>query len=106
MTKHTGPLLFHFHLYEITDKDFCCSSTKLEYDFVVVAICIDFRDLKIDLFTQGRLKGQAFITFPCVEMATQALEEVHGFVLKGKPLVIVCNINQFSSIYHIITVDL
>jgi RNA recognition motif-containing protein len=50
--------------------------------------------LKIDLFTQGRLKGQAFITFPCVEMATQALEEVHGFVLKDKPLVIVCNINN------------
>jgi len=47
------------------------------------------RDLKIDLFTQGRLKGQAFITFPGVEMATQALDEVHGYVLKGKPLVIV-----------------
>jgi hypothetical protein len=32
------------------------------------------------LFTQGRLKGQAFITFPGVEMATQALDEVHGYV--------------------------
>jgi U11/U12 small nuclear ribonucleoprotein SNRNP65 len=34
------------------------------------------------------MRGQAFVTFPCVEDAVAALAEVHGFVFKGKPLII------------------
>ncbi|XP_028671824.1 RNA-binding protein 41 [Erpetoichthys calabaricus] len=36
----------------------------------------------------GRLKGQAFITFPDLETATKALELVNGYHLLGKPVII------------------
>eukprot|EP01112_Ceratiomyxa_fruticulosa_P014832 TRINITY_DN429_c0_g1_i1.p1 TRINITY_DN429_c0_g1~~TRINITY_DN429_c0_g1_i1.p1 ORF type:complete len:420 (+),score=108.41 TRINITY_DN429_c0_g1_i1:1569-2828(+) len=36
----------------------------------------------------GRMKGQAFITFPSEEVAAKALDLVHGFNFKGKPIVI------------------
>uniref|UniRef100_UPI00398E8B0E RNA-binding protein 41 isoform X1 n=1 Tax=Pristiophorus japonicus TaxID=55135 RepID=UPI00398E8B0E len=36
----------------------------------------------------GRMKGQAFITFPSVEMAMEALNMVNGYNLMGKPLII------------------
>lgn len=35
---------------------------------------------------EGRMKGQAFITLPCMENAQQALKETHGFILKNKPM--------------------
>lgn len=38
---------------------------------------------------QGRMRGQAFVTFPSVEDAVAALAAVNGFVFKeGKPLII------------------
>lgn len=37
---------------------------------------------------EGRMKGQAFITFPCVENAQQALKETNGFILKNKPMIV------------------
>uniref|UniRef100_A0A1E1XF06 Putative spliceosomal protein snrnp-u1a/u2b n=1 Tax=Amblyomma aureolatum TaxID=187763 RepID=A0A1E1XF06_9ACAR len=36
----------------------------------------------------GKLRGQAFITFPSVEAATRALELCNGYVLRGKPIII------------------
>lgn len=42
----------------------------------------------IKLMKEGRMKGQAFITFNTVESAHQALEETNGYVLKEKPLVV------------------
>jgi hypothetical protein len=36
----------------------------------------------------GKMKGQAFITFPDENTATTAMELVNGFVFKGKPIVI------------------
>ncbi|XP_006815468.1 RNA-binding protein 41-like [Saccoglossus kowalevskii] len=36
----------------------------------------------------GRMKGQAFITFDCVESAVKALQLINGYLLKGKPIVI------------------
>jgi len=36
----------------------------------------------------GKMKGQAFITFPDEETATKALNLVHGFVFKSKPMVV------------------
>ena len=47
------------------------------------------RDLEIQLKMKGRLRGQAFITFPSTEQAARALEEVHGYILKDKPMIIV-----------------
>ncbi len=37
----------------------------------------------------GRLKGQAFVTFTNIQRAQQALNEVNGYVLYDRPLVIV-----------------
>jgi U11/U12 small nuclear ribonucleoprotein SNRNP65 len=37
-------------------------------------------------------RGQAFVIFPNVEIATQALNDVHGYILHNKPMVI-----QFSN---------
>lgn len=34
------------------------------------------------------MKGQAFITFPKVEQASEALEDVNGYILNDKPMVI------------------
>jgi len=43
--------------------------------------------LNINILT-GRMKGQAFITFPSVELAQHGLEDINGYILKEKPLVI------------------
>lgn len=40
------------------------------------------------LMQHGRMKGQAFITFPSIVMAEKALLLVNGYKLKGSPLVI------------------
>lgn len=39
--------------------------------------------------TEGRMKGQAFIKFESVEAASRALNEVHGYLLHEKPILIV-----------------
>ncbi|KAI9906011.1 hypothetical protein PsorP6_014427 [Peronosclerospora sorghi] len=46
-------------------------------------------DLEIRHFTVGRMKGQAFIKYPTAQLASNALVQVHGVMLKKKPLVIV-----------------
>lgn len=43
----------------------------------------------IRLMKEGRMKGQAFITLATETQAIQALKETNGFVLSGKPLVVV-----------------
>ncbi|CAG8579161.1 7575_t:CDS:2 [Cetraspora pellucida] len=40
---------------------------------------------------KGRMRGQAFIKLPSLEIATQALTEFHGYMLHNKPMII-----QFS----------
>ncbi|KAK3151508.1 hypothetical protein QOZ80_3AG0246770 [Eleusine coracana subsp. coracana] len=44
--------------------------------------------LSIKLMQEGRMRGQAFVTFPTVELAQCALILVHGYVFKGKPMII------------------
>ncbi|XP_006650019.1 U11/U12 small nuclear ribonucleoprotein 65 kDa protein [Oryza brachyantha] len=44
--------------------------------------------LSIKLMQEGRMRGQAFVTFPSVELAQRALSLVHGCVFKGKPMII------------------
>ncbi|RIB29000.1 hypothetical protein C2G38_2156421 [Gigaspora rosea] len=43
--------------------------------------------LEIQLL-KGRMRGQAFIKLPSIEIATQALNELHGYILNNKPMVI------------------
>ncbi|XP_002981470.2 RNA-binding protein 41 [Selaginella moellendorffii] len=40
------------------------------------------------LMQKGRMKGQAFVTFPDVVAATRALQLVHGYMLKGRPMIV------------------
>ncbi|KAL6546165.1 hypothetical protein OROGR_010039 [Orobanche gracilis] len=44
--------------------------------------------LGVKLMQEGRMRGQAFVTFPTVELARNALKVVNGYVFKGKPMVI------------------
>ncbi|KAK4436855.1 U11/U12 small nuclear ribonucleoprotein [Sesamum alatum] len=45
-------------------------------------------NLSVKLMQEGRMRGQAFITFPTVELARNALNVANGYVFKGKPIVI------------------
>ncbi|XP_034686348.1 U11/U12 small nuclear ribonucleoprotein 65 kDa protein-like isoform X3 [Vitis riparia] len=44
--------------------------------------------LSVKLMQEGRMRGQAFVTFPSVELAHHALNVVNGYVFKGKPMII------------------
>lgn len=46
------------------------------------------KKLLFRLMQRGRMKGQAFVTFPDKDTATLALQLTNGFRLKGKPVVI------------------
>uniref|UniRef100_A0A803Q3Z0 RRM domain-containing protein n=1 Tax=Cannabis sativa TaxID=3483 RepID=A0A803Q3Z0_CANSA len=45
-------------------------------------------NLSVKLMQEGRMRGQAFLTFPSVELAHNALNLVNGYEFKGKPMVI------------------
>lgn len=42
----------------------------------------------IRLMKEGRMKGQAFVTLPNIELAKSALSDTHGFMLQGKPIAV------------------
>ncbi|XP_014371063.2 RNA-binding region-containing protein 3 [Papilio machaon] len=42
----------------------------------------------VRVMQEGRMKGQAFVTFPSVRIAENALTETNGFMLKEKPMVV------------------
>eukprot|EP01133_Synstelium_polycarpum_P002922 gene2922-3361_t len=44
--------------------------------------------MEIVHYKEGRMKNQAFITFPSEKMALDALTETQGYILKDKPLII------------------
>ncbi|KAK7377743.1 hypothetical protein VNO80_03175 [Phaseolus coccineus] len=44
--------------------------------------------LQVKLMQEGRMRGQAFLTFPSIELAHLALNRVNGYVIKGKPMII------------------
>lgn len=44
--------------------------------------------LSVKLMQEGRMRGQAFVTFPSVELAHHALNLANGYVFKGKPMII------------------
>lgn len=46
-------------------------------------------EFNIRLMQEGRMKGQAFVTFKSVDLAKQAVEETNGYMIKDKPLVVV-----------------
>ena len=44
---------------------------------------------QIRLMKEGRMKGQAFVTFPTDRAAERALDQTHGFVLHDRPMITV-----------------
>ncbi|KAK3197955.1 hypothetical protein Dsin_021370 [Dipteronia sinensis] len=44
--------------------------------------------LGVKLMQEGRMRGQAFVTFPSAELAHRALNLANGYVFKGKPMII------------------
>ncbi|KAL7246582.1 hypothetical protein ACSBR2_001643 [Camellia fascicularis] len=44
--------------------------------------------LSVKLMQEGRMRGQAFVTFPSIELAHHALNLVNGYMFKGKPMII------------------
>ncbi|XP_033727984.1 RNA-binding region-containing protein 3-like isoform X2 [Pecten maximus] len=42
----------------------------------------------VRLMKEGRMKGQAFVTFPTEEAAGRALKETNGYVINAKPMVV------------------
>ncbi|XP_059058031.1 RNA-binding region-containing protein 3 [Achroia grisella] len=46
-------------------------------------LCFDVRVMQ-----EGKMKGQAFVTFPSVSTAEKALNETNGYMLKDKPMVV------------------
>lgn len=50
---------------------------------------VSIRHVHIRHMKEGRMKNQAFITFPNLKWASIALEEVHGYLLKDKPMILV-----------------
>ncbi|XP_020586713.1 U11/U12 small nuclear ribonucleoprotein 65 kDa protein-like [Phalaenopsis equestris] len=45
-------------------------------------------NLNIKLMQEGRMRGQAFVTFPTIDLAHRALNLVNGYLFKGKPIII------------------
>lgn len=52
--------------------------------------CTDEEKATLDIrhMKEGRMKGQAFVTFPNENIAEKALRCVHGYILQEKPMVI------------------
>jgi len=48
----------------------------------------DSFQIDIRLMREGKLKGQAFVTFPNEEMALHALNDTNGFILYEKPMIV------------------
>jgi U11/U12 small nuclear ribonucleoprotein 65 kDa protein len=42
----------------------------------------------VRVMQEGKMKGQAFVTFPSIRIAETALSETNGFLLKEKPMVV------------------
>lgn len=42
----------------------------------------------IRLMKEGRMKGQAFVTFPSADKASEALMDTNGYILNDKPMVV------------------
>ncbi|XP_071792755.1 RNA-binding region-containing protein 3-like [Asterias amurensis] len=49
---------------------------------------IDKDMFTIQLMTQGRMKGQAFVGLPSEFAADKALKDTNGYILQGKPIVV------------------
>jgi RNA recognition motif-containing protein len=49
----------------------------------------DTRSVEVKLLTQGRMKGQCFVTLPSEDMASQALDMINGLQWNDKVIAVV-----------------
>lgn len=56
----------------------------------------------IRLMQTGRMKGQAFVGLPDEGVAAKALKETNGYVLHGKPMVVVSIMLIILAYYNVI----
>ena len=45
-------------------------------------------EIDIRLMREGKMKGQAFVTFDSEDLALSALNDTNGFILHEKPLIV------------------
>ena len=50
---------------------------------------VSIRRFNVQLMKTGRMKGQGFVGLPSEAVAAQALRETNGYLLKGKPIIVV-----------------
>jgi len=48
----------------------------------------EVKKMEIKLMKEGKMKGQAFITLPSIDLTIQAVKETHGYKLFGKPMIV------------------
>lgn len=68
---------------KVTEEDL-----ELIYGFVFESDEETKQQLQIKLMKKGRMRGQAFITFPSVRQASQAMSITHGYMLYGQPMIV------------------
>ncbi len=69
---------------QVTDKDLHYVFGKyVDWEDEAQKLVFDIRLMK-----EGRMKGQAFITLPDEKRALDALRDTHGFLMKGKAMVV------------------
>lgn len=73
-------------------------SSNTAIDWLENAIKYLFYRFDIQLMKSGRMKGQAFVTFPDQWIAEQALRSTNGYLINDKPIVVVIN-RLLNSIY-------
>ncbi|XP_013196976.2 RNA-binding region-containing protein 3-like [Amyelois transitella] len=67
----------------VTEQD-----VKRIYKHYVAHLPDDDVGFDVRVMQEGKMKGQAFVTFPSVEIAETALNETNGFMLKERPMVV------------------
>ena len=57
-----------------------------------MCMCVYVYRFDIRLMKWGRMRNQAFIGLPSVEAAVKAVEEMNGYKLHGRPMVVVSGV--------------
>ena len=82
-----GKRRLHFHSIFYSHGR-CCGLTEYKKMIYLFSCSFDIRLMK-----EGRMKGQAFVTFPSNELAAKAMSLLHGYILHEKPVIIVSSLS-------------
>lgn len=83
------PAFKHYEQGTESSKLYVKNLSKQTTDQELVDLFSKFsQGINVDLMTKGRLRGQAFITFPNVASATLAVQCTNGYPLHGRPMAV------------------